>query len=704
MSALIALTLLAPALLAPAWAGPGRGEPGQVHVRDLPDTGATPAVRVRDALLAADVDVDVDVAVLEASSWRGRTRLHLEQRHGGVPVIGGAVTAQVEPDGRIPLVLGRVHAGLGVSSAPSLPAAEARRRAASRVPGARGSSPPSLHVLPDGGAGRLVWRTWIPTTDGGAPWRVLVDAHDGTIRVAAPFGAESVGRVFGNRAVADQLMDVELEGLPDGAASLDGGVVQVRSQSWAGETELQVSWATPDGAGDYLFEPDHPATDDAFAEVNAWWHATRTHAYFAEVHDHPVPDRVDVLVNNTGSAGGAYDNAFFTYGEDGRYTLTFGQGADMDWSYDPGIVIHELGHGIVNDQTGMLETISYPINMDAHGLHPAPGGLTEGLPDYWSTTRNDRSTQAEFADGTPLRDSDNDATCPESILGEAHQDGVVIGGTTWEIREALGPGPTDLLVYGATGLAGGSPTYADFAAALAVTAEALAADGVIAPADVETVRDITEARGLDRCGRAVPVAEGAPASFIWLGADLFDASLCGLVRGVGVQLTPPFQLEATVPPPPPDAEITGLSVRVEATPITPGALADDDLQYAIVATRGELVRFEVQPLELLGSTFTLPREPANADWIVADQPSTAVLPLEGAGLAAGDAIFLTLAGMNCRTTDAEVAISWETRPTAAPAQPLATGGGGCGGKGAAALLLLPLGLFGLRRRMSALTG
>ena len=695
MSSLLALALLAPALA---------GAPGHVRIRDLPAADVPASDQIREAIRAGGPDVDL--VLQETRTWRGRTRLHLEQRHGGVPVIGGGVVSQVELDGRIALSQGRVHDGLAVSTTPALSATRAERLAMDRVPAARAAARATLHILPDGAAGRLVWRTLVSAEGPERSWRVLVDAHHGTIRVAAPHGAHAVGRVYGNRAVDEQIVDVALEGLPDGAHTLDGGVVRVRSQAWEGDTEIEVSLAVADEAGDFLFEPDHAASDDAFAEVNAWWHATRTHAWFRDVHSHDLPDRVDVLVNNTGSPGGAYDNAFFTYGEDGRYTLTFGQGADMDWSYDPGIVIHEFGHGVVNDQTGMLETISYPINMDEFGLHPAPGGLTEGLPDYWSTTRNDRSTQAEFADGTPIRDSDNDATCPDSILGEAHQDGVVIGGTTWQIRETLGAEATDLLVYGATGLAGGTPTYADFAEALAVTAEALAADGQLTEAEVGAVREITEDRGLTRCGRSVPVAEGEPAAFVWLGADLFDASLCELVRGVGVQLTPPFQLEATVPAPPPGRELTSLVVSLDATPVSFGSLADDDLQYSLVAASDELVRFEVQPLELLGSTFMLPKEPANARWTVPDQPTEAVLPADVLGsptFTQGDRVYVTLAGMNCRTTNAQVSIEWETRPVAAPPAATASGGGGCRSGGAAgAIVLLPLGLLGLRRRTSAL--
>jgi hypothetical protein len=83
------------------------------------------------------------------------------------------------------------------------------------------------------------------------------------------------------------------------------------------------------------------------------------------------------------------------------------------------------------DLAALFTSMSYPINLDEYGLHAAPGGLTEGLPDYWSTTQTDRSAVGIFDDGSSLRDVDNSATCPESVVGEAHQDGVVIGGATY---------------------------------------------------------------------------------------------------------------------------------------------------------------------------------------------------------------------------------------------------------------------------------
>ncbi len=681
------LALLASALAAPATHG------AAVFARDLGVFPGAP-VPAAEAALAA-----VDVAPLDPTAvrpWRGRERVRFRQTHGGVPVLGAGAVVQREADGRVSALSARTHAGLTVDPAPRVPAAAAEATARAAAPTTDRVLRRDLWVVADGDGGRLVWQVHLRGPDPTDAWRVQVDAHSGRVRAIAPDGAHARGRVFGRRAVPEELIEVELADLLPEAAGLSGDTVTVTSQAFEGDAEVRTSWAAPDASGDFLYDPDHSLADDGFAEVHAYHHVQQTWRYFHDTFDHPVPDRVEVTVNYTGGPGAAYDNAYFTYGDGGIYTLTFGQGRDMDWSYDPGIVIHEFGHGVVDDVIGLLDSISYPFNMDEHGLHPAPGGLTEGLPDYWSTTRNDRSTQAEFADGSPIRDSDNDATCPGSILGEAHADGVIIGGTTWDIRQALGADVSDPVVYGAMGLLTPTASYADFAAALVAATEALVADGAAPDDAVETVQGIVDARGLSTCGRAVPVDADTPATMTWLGADIIDPAACVIARNAGIQLTPPFQVTWTAPAAPAGQRLAGVALSVALDgPVTEA----DDLQYALVATTDPLVRFRVEELSLLGMTFPLPREPDNAVWMDENNPTAARLSAADLGLdalAPGDTVTFALAGMNCVTTRATVTATpvFEAAP---PAGGEEDGKGGCGG-GGAAVALLPLALLGIRRR------
>jgi Zn-dependent metalloprotease len=657
----------------------------------------------------------VDAASLvvdRVQTWRGRERIHLRQTHGGVPILGAGAVLQRDSSGQFTALSLSLQPRITADGAPSVDQAAAEAIARARAPSAPDVTGATLWIQPDGGAGRLVWRLHLRGSGTGTATRVTVDAHTGDVVGLQPDRVSADGRVFLRRAIEEELTIVALDDLAeeDDDDALTGTVVEVASQAWDGQDEIRVQHATPDNAGDFLFEPDHTLDDDGFAEVHTYFHVQQTRAYFRDTHGHPVPNKVTVTVNNTGSPGGDFDNAYFEYGLGSTYTLTFGQGADMDWSYDPGIVIHEFGHGVVDDVIDMMEHVTYPINMDENGLHPAPGGLTEGLPDYWSTTRNDRSTQAEFADGTPIRDSDNDATCPESIMGEAHQDGIVIGGTTWEIREALGAEVTDQLVYGAMGLLTSAPTYAEFGGTLVTAAEALADDGMLTDADVQTVQDIVDDRGLSDCGRSVPFDEETPATGTWLGADLFDASLCEFARNAGIHITPPFQYAFTIPSPPSGERVVALDLTIELNKLGLGTLGDDDVSYEVAVAQNELVRFNVEELEIAGLAFPLPKDPANAVWTADGSPSEARITAEALGLDAlppGETLTIALSGMNCATTSLEITASTVTEPVPATTNAGDNGGGcgnGCGddgdasGGGSAAALLFPLMLLGVGRR------
>lgn len=632
-----------------------------------------------------------------------------EQLHGGVPVLGGGVVTDLA--GR--RLADTRRRGLTVPSTPTLSEAEARSLALRPFVRARGREVAlrceagALTVLSDGQGGRLLWRFRCRGEGPADVWRVSIDAHDGRLLERAPERLSASGQVYAQAPTEDELDVVDLPGLSGGGA-LAGEVVDVKSVTFSATGEQQlVRWAAADVDGNFYFSPDQGDPEDPFVEVNAYWHATQTYAFFQETFAHPVPEVVQVYTNYREAKGEGYDNAYFTYGPSGGYQLTFGQGITTDFGYDPGVVIHEFSHGIVEDVVGMMTAMSYPVNMDEYGLHPAPGGLTEGLPDYWSVTRNDRSTAAVMADGTPIRDLDNGATCPASVLGEAHQDGEVIGGSTWEIREALGAAATDALVYGAMQRLSTSPTYAEFAAALVDAAGDLVSEGRLTEAEVSVVRDIVDARGLSTCGRDTPISPEQPGAGYLLGADFVDASLCEVVRGLGVRIGAPFQYTLTIPEDPEGRQVTGLSLNIDLSRPNGGTLHDSDLDYTVYARADELVHYEINPLDILGYTFLLPTGSDNADLEWPGAPASVSVTAEALGievLPAGSTWTFGILGMNCVTTAVEVtpAFTW-SEPPPAQINPLAGEYvGGCAGLRSA--LLLPwvgLGIFGLRRRRAA---
>jgi hypothetical protein len=633
-----------------------------------------------------------------------------EQRHLGLPVAGGRVVVAVQGGAASILADSALRDLPAVLPALLSPADEARLLAAA-LPRAGWVEPASRQWW----RGRVIAVARAQSLDGSRSWRLRMDASTGQLLELLPDRLHAgEGLVHDNAPGADHLVQVSLPDLVPDASGMEGLYVDVASQGF-GPTgaAIRVRHATPDEAGDYLLEPVDDSVEDGFVEVNAYWHVTQSRAYFADTFGHPVPDRIQVTTNYQDAPDTAFDNAYFSYGAGGIYTLTFGQGSVADFGYDPGIILHEFGHGVVEDLAALFTSMSYPINLDEYGLHAAPGGLTEGLPDYWSTTQTDRSAVGIFDDGSSLRDVDNSATCPESVVGEAHQDGVVIGGATWEIRQRIGAERADAVIYRAIGSMGGAPTYADFAAALLSAGGTLVDEGLLTEAELTDIGAIVDARGLSGCGRDVALAEGAPVTSTMIGADFIDASYCEPLRNLGIQIPVPFQLTVTVPEDPTGArQVTAVTLDLDLDPLRGGDFAEGDLDYTVYVAGDELVRYALNPLNVFGYTFLLPTGAENAVATVEGSPASVVIDATAFGaeaLPAGGSLSIGLIGLNCRTAEvtASATFTWsEVVTDEEPGDDLndgaaaEDGGGdcGCGKGGSAALLLLPALLLGRRRR------
>lgn len=96
----------------------------------------------------------------------------------------------------------------------------------------------------------------------------------------------------------------------------------------------------------------------------------------------------------------------------------------------PTVVYHEYGHGINDKQyirAGKLDGMTNPA-------------MQEGLADITAAFLTDDPVLARgfFSNGAPLRNVKNNNRYPEDAVGEEHQDGLIISGAMWDLREALG--------------------------------------------------------------------------------------------------------------------------------------------------------------------------------------------------------------------------------------------------------------------------
>ena len=357
-----------------------------------------------------------------------------------------------------------------------------------------------------------------------------------------------------------------------------------------------------------------------------------------------------VVANYGEGPGQPYNNAFSTPITTLLHGIFFGQGTGVDYGLDGDVVYHEFTHFVIDEvtQMGYIDTL-----FDTYGMHFAPGGLHEGLADYFSSTVMDESTTGEYAMGTQSsRDLVNDLVCPDDVFGEPHEDGRIIGGVTWEIRETLGASDlADALVFGALTMLSPLATFEDFAAALNDTAAALQADGDMTQAQADSVAAVLDARGMTQCGRNLPLDNGAertthPFGFDWLSS--VANSDCETIRVLGVWLPGAFQYSIDVP-----ADAQQLTIRLRQSP-------GDGLLTRILLRAGAPIEYVVQPV-MMGLSVVFPQAFDNEHGEFEDNDvSVTVDVLSDPPLQPGQTYYVAVLHQNCPNSTQIVSASTST--------------------------------------------
>jgi hypothetical protein len=99
--------------------------------------------------------------------------------------------------------------------------------------------------------------------------------------------------------------------------------------------------------------------------------------------------------------------------------------------YVSDVVYHEYGHG-VNDK--------FYISLGS-GFGMTNGALHEGMADVLATLMEDDSELGQgffISTSTGIRNVDNTNRYPEDASGQVHNDGLIIGGTFWDLRQSIG--------------------------------------------------------------------------------------------------------------------------------------------------------------------------------------------------------------------------------------------------------------------------
>jgi MYXO-CTERM domain-containing protein len=389
----------------------------------------------------------------------------------GIPVWRGTVELRIVRGNLVMLGVGTNPAAATVDLEPRVSGAEAAAIAI-----AQGPAPLAQHavwggeleILPLDRSGaltyRLVWEVRTRTTAPQGLWVSFVDAQsgemlsvhnevrfvDGTI-----LGLHDLRTVDGNMVVspletADVVGDTTVQTDSFGAFSVEGKAI---------ETTLEGDWTRV--RNDEAGEPDGLLA--VFAGENTWTVPAATQAeidsyvFLTAIHNWAVTyDIGGIETRSMESHVNVNDvcNAYF----DGNVNF-FRQGAGCNNAARvQDVNHHEWGHGFHywNLEAGVFD-----------------GSISEAVADTiaFLQTHDSEIGPSFYMNGDSLRDVSRNRVYPDDLVGEVHYDGLIFGGTMWDLwgllEESLGadaayPVMIDLLVDGMKGgpdIAGSFPEF-----------------------------------------------------------------------------------------------------------------------------------------------------------------------------------------------------------------------------------------------------
>ena len=561
------MRLLVPVLLASLLAGPAAADSLNAYERHL----------TWQALDAAGLDSTLPALELRAKAplhWEGGHFVHLDQRHEGLPVLGGRRVADFDTEGRLrrlrgtPLKQPPLSMQAGRSSDQAIATAQAwvlDEGGAGELWAPRASQ---ALLLDDSGRADLVWAVDVSVLEPLGAFQILIDAHDGSVLRQRRTLHTAQGTIFPTNPESSVLTPVELPGVTGDRLRNEYAYVHscavFDDERWVCE-EVEIQ-ATPDEQGDFHFEPDAMGADDPFAEVQMFWHLDRVAHFFEDEFGFRTMQGFQTRAVQ-GIVNFPLANAFYGDADgDGLPDVAFGQGNYVDFSYDSDVVYHEFGHAVFGTIVdGGSE------RYDAYGRLPSSSGLNEGTADIYSMVLNEDPHLGEYAGGVgSIRELDEDRHCPTDLYGESHRDGEIWGAFGWNLieDELLGPIATAHLIFGAIGSWDEEVSWQAASQSVMESAAALQESGFLSSEQLDRIAAHAAEAGMDDCGRVVRMDEGARPT-----------QLMGLrIRNDGTARTGPLYTQFSL-----DAPEGAVSLRFEVEALY-GAPAP---AYTVYVRRGE---------------------------------------------------------------------------------------------------------------------
>ncbi|MBI5534942.1 MAG: hypothetical protein HY898_19600 [Deltaproteobacteria bacterium] len=618
-------------------------------------------VLVKHAAIPSHVELS-DARVARAGTL---TIYRFRQMRMGLPVIGHGAAIAVQPSGAVALATSRLEPRLPATTTATIDSIHAASVAskASGLPTQPHHA--RLVIWPGASGGRLAYMVrgpsllpfpYVPV--------VIVDALTGNVIArenAVRFKNQAKMNEF-NPVSSPTTIDVTLP-IPDpnvtpdnpdtvsfncvdtktlkpvsyGGFNLNVHVCELASKSSAADAGAGAGEAFAAADGDYLQyqKVDDTSGGDPYAQLSIFYHANQAYTYFRGFD--PTFKLSDAnkawplhLVANLMLPGGSmsqdfakmqdpnapldpFSNAFYTGWDPNGYdqilstiwpeikgaALMFGQGPSIDFSYDGDVVFHEFGHAVV-DSTAALSGFWH---FDSQGGSVSPGGMNEGIADYFSSAIAGEGNSGEYAcrdflgpTCKGIRLLDNDKTCPLWLTGEVHADAEFFSAAMWSVRQTFTT-PEDKKAFDQAlfatlhTVASGDLGYEDLADAFVKAIESSALGKTAAD---KMTTEFTDRGILPRCHRMF-AWEGTAISSKDKGPGLLGnfmvAGKSEFLMGSALEYAPGlFQVKVPIPANTTTVNATFMELKTSGnplggtgTPFTPAFLVsfDKEIEFAI---------------------------------------------------------------------------------------------------------------------------
>lgn len=462
--------------------------------------------------------------------------VHEHAQLHGLPVRGGYEVVAVASDGSRRRVAARAVGPARLRPHEARIGAErARALAAMQLGGTTHGLDPQLVYLNVHEHAVLAWEltSALELSDRPQRERIWISASTGALLARRSLVFDSGALVYPENpattpipiSVEFETIDVELADVP-----LSSPTIDVRGCLDAPEDPSQPppGWwfegmcfpharARSDANGDY-FVPlpdigliaDNEAFDDPYAEVAAYWYVEQ---FFAGMAERGLTsarcEQISVVVNRYAidaegervPAGGA--NFVDECDGDVSPTLIIGQGRYVDYAYDADIIFHEMAHSVIQHLSpdGLSDRKFTDI-----GILSEAGALNEGLADYFAMTLSGDPEIGEYigrysVDLTSpfVRSGENDKICPDDLVGQWHNDGLIVSGAMWSASQRVGFDVVDSILLETLPRLGPDATLEDFGRAFLAVAGEFRDAGDIDTASFELIGRTLAGRGLLDC-------------------------------------------------------------------------------------------------------------------------------------------------------------------------------------------------------------